>query len=804
MRILQIFLKLEPILNEVADIENLLVTKYKDNEVLIAAKPAHDRYKHLQDKAEVNKEIHQLPVSEHNLDALQEEQYQIPTRNQNESSLPLGKSKSSSQDQKIEVKHITQAFLDAKKSSASSKPSSAKWNKNSSLSEDQRNWIHKDANKSMIKSGDKILWKCSICSANMSSSWILRKHLRDVHILSKDKSQRENSRGKPFMDEVRASGIIKILENGDEVTSWVCKRCDHVLKSESGFIKHLLYSHVKNALVDPSFIAKCKIQIEYEQERPAEIGWRCPECMKFYRTSVGLRNHLKLEHPDIDFGGERYHRKVHKSSERASVLKLEEKKCEILLATENGARSIWQCYRCAKPRYFRSESGFRAHIRQNHLQRRNIQEDKISKCKIYIDVNGVKQTIWTCPICPTSMKTKPGFISHVIQEHPGKFESVDDDFVVSSDEQYEKTQTKDDTILQKLADQVINEKGALKTEGYKFSCHGCGLFFKKHHPTHVGAHETLRQLVPCFRLPRCEQCNIIYCSQDDMLKHLNSHVDELPTIIACPSSGLALYGGKQYKEPTGTADDSIDENVWKCGHCFASYWKESDCVEHSLMLHMPCLTCPVDQLEFRGNRGLALFCLHMKNKHPELFSDLTYPCSYCMQTFHTVFDKLSHMKVCKEKKLQCDGCGRKFFNKVKLAHHMKIEKGILIYKCNICEKKCGSSMELRLHFVGAHTNDRLYRCTYKNCGKSFKTSATRSSHMETHSDCTLKCTFCESVFKKRVVLARHIKFMHNEVYRSECFNEFSCKLCNKSFLRRVNFKNHLKNVHSIIEEDQKE
>lgn len=632
-----------------------------------------------------------------------------------------------------------------------------KWNTNSSLTEEQKSWIWEDAQNSERNEGGSTVWRCSICSSSMKSSWVLRKHIRDVHIINPSKPVREKRRGKNFMEEVRSCRTVEMLEAGQEVVVWKCKRCSKVLKSESGCIKHLHYGHIKSALIDPALVADCRVVTQYEDGRPDEVEWRCPECKKLYRTSVGLKNHFKSNHSYVDFGSEKYQLQLKKAEERKKILEETEKQSEIMLTTQVGPRKIWQCVKCDEPRYYKSERGFKAHVRSSHLQNNIVDEDKISQCLVADEVS--KQKSWKCSLCNVSTKTKAGFISHIAQTHPSEFEVREEIRKLVSPGKNAKPIA--DDVLQDLTEQVaLQNRGKLKIGGYKYPCDECGLFFIKRLPIHVEAHKTFAQLVPFYQLPKCEECRIIYCSEEGMMKHLEWHSEDSEFIQALPARGLAYYGGKVFREPSGTAEDAIDEMVWKCGHCFAAFWEEDECVQHQMMLHMEVLKCPLDQLEFTGNRGISQFCVHMKNKHPELFHNLVYPCTFCKVEFRSIFEKLSHMKCCNEKKLECDLCGKKFFSKIKLAHHLKIESGLLIYECSLCDKKCANSMHLKLHVIGSHTNQRLYECSWNDCNKTYKTSAARASHMETHSKSSLSCELCEKVFKRRVALAKHMKIAH--------------------------------------------
>lgn len=771
----KIYLKLEPLLDAVESSENYVIAQHSNNEIIIAQQEQQEMYKlfkTFQPKVKLEKVADDsvLVDTDTSVNRRKRAKYgNAPNSATENLTMKLRPQKSDKIELNDSIDEIIKESQDGSASSSDKKRVTtshmAKWNTNTALTEKQKLWIWTIARQSEIKTGDKSVWKCSVCSSLMSSFWVLRKHIRDVHIINPTKERSDKRRGKAFMSEVRSCKTSIVLEDGEEKVCWKCKRCQIILKSESGCIKHLLYAHIASGSVDPNFIAKCKIQIEYDNGRPGETGWSCPECKRFYRTTVGMKNHLKKDHRDIDFGGEKYQKKMKESAERSTLLKKTEKQCEIVLETESGKRKIWQCCSCIEPRFFKSETGFKAHIRNAHMQREKVDDKKIDECRVVVEGSLPKQKVWKCPNCDCTRKTRDGFISHVMSDHPDEFSSGNSDDVKPFDPQPANVDIKSE-VLQKLVEQITFDRGGpLKTAGYKFACETCGLYFKKNYPTHLEAHKTFEELCLNYELPKCEQCRTVFCNDDAMLKHLEWHAEDSDVVVAQESRGLAFYGGKEFKAPSGTAEDVVDENLWRCGHCFAAFWQQSECIHHNMILHMEPLVCPIDNLEFSGNRGLALFCSHMKNKHQEMFTNLTYPCTYCNHEFATIFEKLSHMKTCDEKKLECDVCGRKFFDKIKLAHHLKIEKGLLRYECSFCFRRCSNSMDLKLHVIGSHTNNRLYACTFQGCEKTFKTSAARSSHLETHSDVTLKCSTCDSVFKKRSVLARHVKTMHDKVYR---------------------------------------
>lgn len=76
----------------------------------------------------------------------------------------------------------------AKRTSLSSE--SRRWNTNESLTPEQKDWINQQATIGTTQDAEGTHWRCSQCSKGFCSSWVLRKHLRDVHIINRIKSER--------------------------------------------------------------------------------------------------------------------------------------------------------------------------------------------------------------------------------------------------------------------------------------------------------------------------------------------------------------------------------------------------------------------------------------------------------------------------------------------------------------------------------------------------------------------------------------------------------------------------------------
>lgn len=208
---------------------------------------------------------------------------------------------------------------------------------------------------------------------------------------------------------------------------------------------------------------------------------------------------------------------------------------------------------------------------------------------------------------------------------------------------------------------------------------------------------------------------MIFSTDEYLQMHLEIHEDhEKVDLILINEKGMALYGAVSFKEPTGDADDvCLDEvlhEAWKCGHCACKFIDENDLVAHQMLLHSIKITCFVDNREFEGSSGHSKFVQHMKNRHPEYFPNLTYPCGSCGRDLPTIYEKLAHQKVCDFKKFHCDYCGKKYSNKHQLQAHVLFELGLSGFSCEVCLKRCKTMSDLKIH-NNSHTNARPYQCS---------------------------------------------------------------------------------------------
>lgn len=483
-----------------------------------------------------------------------------------------------------------------------------------------------------------------------------------------------------------------------------------------------------------SQVKRCEILID------DSVQFRCPLCKLILKLSTTFKRHLRDSHVLKP-------KTKQLQVENRNALKDEITQSEMTVTTSKGAEKIWKCQRCKFNRIFRSEGGLKFHIRNHHIRKGDIDEKyDISNYKIVQEEkDGKIKNSWQCPKCSKILSARETFRNHIKCEHPEMLRLMDE----SKKEIGKITDEPIEVLLEK-------NKRSLKHITNKYSCYECGIVFtsksckiNKLVKQHSDCHKIFSVVSEFYELPKCESTKVLFCNDIDLSFYLES--GQLP--LSC--DGMTMRVAKKFKEAEGSCDDKNQEG-WTCGHCCVKFLTERECICHVMMLHTKKFICPNDYMEFDGNRGICQFIIHMHNKHNEMFPDLIIKCSYCGSNFQNQFDKLAHMKTCKEKKFQCDHCGKLFFTKTDLTRHLKLVVGELNYTCQICQKPCSSTMELKIHQT-THTNIRLYACSYPNCSKTFKSSTARSSHMETHGNTTYACMSCQSIFKHRILLSKHIR-----------------------------------------------
>ena len=121
------------------------------------------------------------------------------------------------------------------------------------------------------------------------------------------------------------------------------------------------------------------------------------------------------------------------------------------------------------------------------------------------------------------------------------------------------------------------------------------------------------------------------------------------------------------------------------------------------------------------------------------------------------------MKIHDDKKFICDGCGKAFSCKVRLAAHFRKAHLSAALFCSICGKayKMYQTPLLKTHMLD-HQNIRPYPCEI--CSKSFKSIAIKTEHIRAvHFKSKIKCELCGRSFPRPGKYRDHAKAKHTDL-----------------------------------------
>lgn len=154
----------------------------------------------------------------------------------------------------------------------------------------------------------------------------------------------------------------------------------------------------------------------------------------------------------------------------------------------------------------------------------------------------------------------------------------------------------------------------------------------------------------------------------------------------------------------------------------------------------------------------------------------------------------------------CPECGSEDFKSfINLHTHLwrshKID--IDLYSCNLCDFKTPILSRLKNFHSKIHLDAKNYKCSFLNCGKSFKNSKQLANHIQTHKkkkvekanvddqNKKLRCLECNKGFSSESGL-----YIHSMEHKNE-EKKFNCTNCEYSTNDHNSFRRH-KSQHSLV------
>lgn len=219
--------------------------------------------------------------------------------------------------------------------------------------------------------------------------------------------------------------------------------------------------------------------------------------------------------------------------------------------------------------------------------------------------------------------------------------------------------------------------------------------------------------------PSCATCDSKFAFFEYLLRHANKH--HLSHQFVCDVCGTSFQGENHLKMHYRYYHR---EGGYVCDTCGISLATLSKKILHEKNVHSVNLyTCPHCPETFKSPYVKKL---HLANVHG--VEELKIKCPYCSKVYPQESIMSRHMRRVhlREKNVECEVCGDKFFGPYDVKLHMMKHNGDKKFVCSVCGKKFSKKSNLNSHSV-LHTREKNYNCGI--CDRSFAHQATLKMHI---------------------------------------------------------------------------
>ena len=292
---------------------------------------------------------------------------------------------------------------------------------------------------------------------------------------------------------------------------------------------------------------------------------------------------------------------------------------------------------------------------------------------------------------------------------------------------------------------------------------------------------------------KCEHCEYKTWSKLYMTRHKLTHFPEKRDLkFQCHSCDYKTWSRKKL---TRHMNVHITLELVKCNLCPKIYKHKEYLRVHQQISHQgatkkfKCLVEGCDK-SFPTNSQLSSHTLRHSKVDKDKF------CPECGKGFKFQKDVNDHLKIHTDpiKKFDCDQCDKQFRTDPHLRRHKKVHQGISLlkeFKCLVCGSEFGEKYNLRQHQKEVHEKDGIrFQC--EKCPKRFHRKADLAYHLEMqHSGQSheVQCSICDKKYSHPKLMRQHKRVVHVDPTHE-------CTQCQSKFKLKSKLNRHIKSVHN--------
>ena len=433
----------------------------------------------------------------------------------------------------------------------------------------------------------------------------------------------------------------------------------------------------------------------------------------------------------------------------------------------------FKCEKCE--RFFPFKSIFKNHIKTC----KGVRKQKLKDTEYVVIEDDFSCQIYKCKTCEKTFSNSNRIFKHIYQVHKErKFKCENCGKAFSYDvllRRHKNICNGSNTPTQEIVKQKLKdvEYSVLKDDnlGRMYQCKKCEKSFHSFHMIHQHIFDVHRG-----KKLRCEHCDKLFSTNSRFAYHKKMYHSNEGLTSKCEICD------NTYKNPYVLRvhfNESHRERKFKCEKCNEMFPFKSSLEKHSKK-------CNCFRKQIQSKQTLKGFDYDVMADG----SGRIYKCQRCEKKFRNNSSIVQHVHYHhREKKIDCEKCGRMFPSKSLLNRHMK--------SCDGVEKIQQKLKHVEYRVSENDSSDKKYQCM--KCEKKFRTINLIWRHIfNMHREKKFRCEFCDKLFPFNYALNTHKKKCHNNpgTLKSETKEN---NRTSPEDVRNVNDSESIQNIADIAE-----